>query len=190
MRKLYLFTRYPLLLLSAALLLFSACRREDPDKGLPSATQQGLNTLGCKVNGANWIPGDKDWKANYLQSEYIVSKERLLISASRSGEGFRHQIFLDLRNFPAKAGVYELNSIDESGGRYSFIPPRPDPLIQPPREDYSTDPAHKGQITITKFDRINRVVSGTFEFKAKHDNSPATVSITHGRFDLGFYEYQ
>ena len=46
----------PYLPLLAALLGLSQCTKDDPEAGLPSATQTGANTFGCLVNGQVWTP--------------------------------------------------------------------------------------------------------------------------------------
>lgn len=51
--------------------------------------------------------------------------------------------------------------------------------------NFITDSQNTGTITITKFDKINKIVSGTFNFKAKNQNGEIVI-ISDGRFDKKF----
>ena len=42
---------YPFFCLAAALLLAAGCKKDDPEAGLPPATQEGKNTGGFLLNG-------------------------------------------------------------------------------------------------------------------------------------------
>ncbi len=57
----------PPILLLAALLGLSQCKKKDPDPvdQLPPATQTGANTFGCLVNGQAWTPNGNDSTSNY-----------------------------------------------------------------------------------------------------------------------------
>ena len=63
----------PLLLL-AALLVLSQCKKKDPGPAptpeslLPPATQTGANTFGCLLNGQPWTPAGFDGTTNYSVS--------------------------------------------------------------------------------------------------------------------------
>ena len=46
----------PLLLL--VLLLAAGCQKNDPEAGLPKATQEGKNTAGCRVNGERFVAAE------------------------------------------------------------------------------------------------------------------------------------
>ena len=56
-------------------------------------------------------------------------------------------------------------------------------------DNYNTDSLNTGAITITKFDTINHIVSGTFYFKAKLEDGTETVNVTDGRFDISYYSF-
>ncbi|WGH75368.1 hypothetical protein P8625_15040 [Tenacibaculum tangerinum] len=53
-------------------------------------------------------------------------------------------------------------------------------------EGSETDSRYTGELTITKFDFTNKIVSGTFWFDIKHPTTGATVEIREGRFDTLF----
>jgi hypothetical protein len=51
---------------------------------------------------------------------------------------------------------------------------------------YGTNDTVSGNLTITKFDLANRIISGKFYFNGKDTASNETVKITNGRFDLHY----
>lgn len=53
--------------------------------------------------------------------------------------------------------------------------------------DYSSLNTGKGKITITKDDRANTILSGTFEFEGVDNDEPGKiVKVTSGRFDIKY----
>ncbi|MEO0272798.1 MAG: DUF6252 family protein [candidate division WOR-3 bacterium] len=45
---------------------------------------------------------------------------------------------------------------------------------------------NSGTLTITKFDKMNFIISGTFDFEAYSSACDKIVKITNGRFDLNY----
>lgn len=54
---------------------------------------------------------------------------------------------------------------------------------------FKTDSLRTGQLTITSVDKLNRVVSGTFNFKGYNPVQDKTVNITEGKFRLQYVDY-
>lgn len=52
--------------------------------------------------------------------------------------------------------------------------------------EYTTNIIDNGILTITRFDPVNFIISGTFSFKAKEINTGEIVEITEGRFDMQY----
>jgi len=164
------------------LLLFlgSECQKNYP-KTLPIESTNGLNTFGSLVNGSVWIPtGQVTFPAPNL--EITLYRTQFYITARRGGG----QYITFAIKYPLKIGVYNLNDDkklavfgDLSTGCY-----------------YHTDSlTSTGILEITKFDTINRIVSGRFNFIPVKFNPSvggivgkcdSTVSITEGRFDLKY----
>ncbi|MBC7557338.1 MAG: hypothetical protein H7195_10295, partial [Chryseobacterium sp.] len=68
-------------------------------------------------------------------------------------------------------GTYILNVQNNSTGRFGVT--------------YNSKAFNKGEVNITKLDRVNKIISGTFWFEATNENNPNDkVSVTDGRFDL------
>src|SRR5690606_4916123 len=49
---------------------------------------------------------------------------------------------------------------------------------------YATDENTEGTITILKFDRKAKIISGTFEFPMFNKKTGERIEVTEGRFDL------
>ena len=183
----------PLLLFLVALLALPACKKDDTDpNGLPAATQEGKNTAGFLLNGQLWLPKRSPTSAQPFGvswSQYLYKGRRALqVNFSR----YQSRDDLTALNFifhdVCRAGTFALNQdIDPvliSGPRppyavYSIYEPGPD-------RKFYTGAAARGEVIITRFDTVARVVSGTFEAKLKEDSGPDSLAITQGRFDIKF----
>ena len=139
------------------LLLAANCTKKDP---LPDATQQGLNTFGCKIDGVAWIP------------------------TGTSGPGGTKPVSGGLR----QDGTFEITagsvtgdySLDNRGNSYGYLNDKKVDI------SYLTDKSNVGKVTILFADTTRRIISGTFYFKAKDRNSDKVIDITDGRFDLKY----
>jgi hypothetical protein len=49
-----------------------------------------------------------------------------------------------------------------------------------------SSPSTQGKLTITKYDKINRIISGRFFFTGKDAVTGKIVNITDGRFDIKY----
>lgn len=55
---------------------------------------------------------------------------------------------------------------------------------------WTTDSLRKGYCHLIKFDTINNIASGTFEFEAYNAKDSTTIIITDGRFDIHFDNFK
>jgi hypothetical protein len=145
---------------------------------LPAETQTGANTFGCYINDT--ILFVKDGIAPFMHRSIYAEfnrKDSLLFLYAYSNLG---QISLNISNnihvgegesapmpscyFTSKE--YEPNSCFLFGGK------------------------NIGEVTLSKFDTINRIVSGTFQFVGRcYDDlfevpGDSTVNVSNGRFDV------
>lgn len=159
--------------------LYSCCKDKTdngtPAEQLPPATEDGENTFGCLVNGEVWLPQGAI-NVNRLETDY--SNGSFTVTARRKNSTVNQGLSLHVE--------YKFNQAD------SFIFSIPyDTLPWALYSDLSsscyfyTDEMHSGQILISKFDSINRVVAGKFSFDA-NDTVCGGVHITEGRFDLRY----
>ena len=183
---------FKILLISALLLLFTGCRKDDRPKtqepcgSLPAPTQEGLNTFGCIVDEFCWEPkgfilpkGNLEAFIDYYDSIYVF-----YISARRS------------ENYPPESdiGIQITSKISLTETTYTIgfnheSPIGVDVIDYGSSADYSayytTNDTTGGEITITKLDTTNHIISGTFYFDVvKLDSN--IIKITKGRFDLKY----
>lgn len=187
----------PLYLLPAVLLLAAGCKK-DPIKALPKATQEGKNTMGCLVDGKAWTPKGSDgglvggsavppisaqWRRqrrNGLGGQLTLDFRRRSKEETKSDVRF----FVPKLTQPASIALDQnanpyLGGTNPAYGLYTFYDNLSDP-------DYRTGPDASGTLTITRFDTVACIASGTFSFTARDAASGQTVQVTEGRFDVGF----
>jgi hypothetical protein len=167
----------------ASLCLATQCKKEPLDQ-LPPETQTGANTFGCLVNGELFVKargnpmGNKPLMASF---GYIGEIKSLRIECRAANAEFRSiDLFID----NPREGMNVLS-------RAEFYPEGVG------RNCASFCCQNCGQVFITRFDTINWIVSGRFEFSGRCGYFPNSgeppiytgdtiVHITQGRFDVKF----
>jgi hypothetical protein len=170
---LYLFPLYLFTLIS--------CSNDDqpvnPVDALPPITQTGENTFACLVNGKPFF-SSSGRRASYAAADGAYT---LSISAWRNDDiGLRSILLscLDIKG-GVKEGAFPLTTRMSGGYSAKY-------LIGGSRIlDARTSDESPGNLTITRFDLEEFIVSGTFEFSVK-DGEDNTLNFTDGRFDLKF----
>ena len=177
---------FVLMIVSLFAILGNSCKKSstnDKDK-LPPITQTGANTFGCLINGEVYVPkgysgtGTPNPHINYDynfngQPYFSIEVNQL---TNRLNTGSVIISFLNLNSI----GYY---SIGNENFRYSIYW---DEFLQNcfmSIIDSSTTALGGGYIS--KLDIPNRIISGTFDFKAIKPGCD-TVRITDGRFDFKF----
>ena len=156
-----------------AIVLLSTAQCEKPDNSkLPPETQEGKNTFGCYVNDELFIAERKyaPFGGYFLSAGYSKELNSIGISAyAKNGS----------------IGFGVLNPKEKTPITLLFANYHVDNLLF---EDTDI-----GEIYLTKFDTVNRIVSGFFscEIKLKSiigeaNNVDSIVKITEGRFDIKF----
>ncbi|TLM93938.1 hypothetical protein [Hymenobacter jeollabukensis] len=184
------------LLPSAALLLtLVACMREgvEPKRVLPEATQSGLNTAGAKVDGQVWLPATVMFagSATHVAYQRINGRHELRISLRRVTDTEadplqQTSIGFYVPDISAPGTVVFNQSVDpyimvnqRAFAKLMYSKPTPD-------QEFVTNSAMHGQLTVTRLDTVARIVAGTFDFQAQQRGTTATTSVTEGRFDLRY----
>ena len=164
--------------------LVISCKERDQDPDiLPAATQEGKNTGGAIVNGQVWVakievpdtlPGGNN---TYYDTSPLLNTFRLQIVLLKYTDSNSTISFYLERNQDFSPGIYALDNNDNHDNHGSFSPNV--------LEIFNTNSTNTGTLTITRFDKVNRIVSGTFSFKAVN-SAGEVVTITEGRFDRKF----
>ena len=173
------------ILLVCTLAVLTACSKEITE--LPEATQTGAHTFGARVNGELWGPQGFGIapSAPLLEAKYYFDQTSYLINVrnfSKQPTETEMEIFLMGVNGP---GTYYLNTTTtrNPGNRVSYAHYVERKLN--PVNEWITSAQHTGSVTITKADTVNRILSGTFEFRAGTILGTAEpLNVTEGRFDI------
>jgi hypothetical protein len=175
--------------LSALLLVFAATfgscnsKEEEPECPLPPETQVGANTFGAFVDGKPFVQSDNDLSGyTTLWAMYSKETKQLGVFCVNNGD-----MILVIDN--PQEGVF--SSLTLATYYYSTL--SQDSCLMYACEDC-------GEAFITRFDTVNHVVSGRFEFSGRcavYLGTPtepeleytgyATAQITKGRFDISIF---
>ena len=167
------------------LFLSVACNKDDDtnikpeDIVLPEATQTGAVMLACKVNGVPYICKGYNQVTSYYQ--WVDGGYGFVIRGLKKTD-FVWSIDLgNLGNAPISERTYTLNGSDPGywGGGFFKIP---DYIT----EGVTTTSTYTGEMTITKFDLANEIVSGTFWFDVQNPWTGEKIEVREGRFDTHF----
>ena len=167
-------------LLLLPIVLATSCKKD----GLTKETQTGANTFSCKVNGKVFIPceffGNKP-----INVGYNINNSKVDLMAECILQDPMKYVSIELNNFHG-VGEYTLsdsNNICKYEEVYSSNA-YPGALTG---NTYTSNLTRNGKVIITKDDRINFILSGTFEFTAANThNISDNVTVSSGRFDVKF----
>lgn len=204
--------KYLLIFISLLLILFS-CKKDpvsppvdniDLHKypGLPDATQSGLNTMGCLINGKPWVAdvdgfvlkeSQKPVYCNYGELRPKIASYDSLLFATHFNQRLnwredkaRYEIqnaFIIQLKPIRKVGTYELKEMYKNMFEYWFD------SIGLQNKTYIIDTLKPQYFEITKLDTIGNIVSGIFDLKlVEIDDKKDTIQITNGRFDGKYWQ--
>ncbi|MGV7108178.1 hypothetical protein [Flavobacterium sp. U410] len=170
------------LLVLAAFTLGCCNKDDDSNASLPPATQTGAGTFACYVNGEAFIDTSGGWFNcfyQYVDGEYYFSisgyDENLTpISISLGtrkktiSQGEVLELLEDINGNAIGGAFFKTSSTDGLSS--------------------NTDSQYTGELTITKLDFTNHIVSGTFWFDVQHPVTGERIEIREGRFDTLFTE--
>ncbi|MFY0483896.1 DUF6252 family protein [Flavobacterium sp. PLA-1-15] len=164
-----------------------ACDKDDDKKStnpidqLPPATQTGAQTFGCLIDGKTFVPPKFGNNAPHAFYQFVNGAYALSIYGSRTDSSNLKGVIIGCFDMPLiqettyslkeKATNNYFGSYLIGGGIYG---------------EYNSTSIEGGTITITRFDPVNFIISGTFSFKAKDLNTGEIIEITEGRFDMQY----
>ncbi len=110
-----------------------------------------------------------------------------MISATRNTKKSNTAIQLALEDLSSTGTQYFAFDTNAYPGDLQFKNHALYSKYKPGSADYITNSKFNGSINITRLDRVNKIVAGTFEFTAEYMNgSGETVKVTDGRFDINW----
>ncbi|WGH74388.1 DUF6252 family protein [Tenacibaculum tangerinum] len=183
-------------LLFAVILFFNCSNNDDSieQDQLPPITQTGANTFGCVVNGKVLIPkdalpslgGPQSSARRGLSVNYHSNNNFVIYAGNFRGEN-KPNIYIYINNLTS-TGTYSFG-LSNGESISTFEPTYPHCWIKPfsiavNGQKYLSN-TNSGIVTITKFDSVNNIISGTFQLTAFDENNPReTIEVTNGRFDF------
>ncbi len=170
-----------ILIVLLPLMALISCKKNVDE--LPPASQTGANTFGAKVNGNLWAPqGFAGIPASNILEAHIFGN--VVVIKAQNFASSPNETEFDMTIFDVTGpGVYPLNTnVTHPNGTssYAYYVKR----NFTPEDEWITSSSHTGTVTITKFDAVNKIVSGTFEFSAGSLYNAGILAVTEGRFDL------
>jgi len=159
------------------------CQKEEPK--LPPETQIGANTFGCYLNDELFLPARLQNPMaparQHLTAWYSQETKELTIECLSTYE----DIFFVIDN-PQKNEYFSFSTLRLEGRMGSRICIHPDNSI-------CYDPNSSGHVFFTRFDTINNIASGRFEFSGQcaqcingEQRDVLKIQVTSGRFDVKF----
>jgi hypothetical protein len=160
----------------------------EKDQILPPVTQTGADTFGCLVDGKIFLPKGSLFsppsKQLYYQFVNGVYHFSIGISNKINKNDKLKSLNISAHGLTLEEKTYKFGIVDTPGifgGSYSVYHLYDNGTI----DEYSTDPILQGEITITKFDQVNYIISGTFWFDAINKDGKK-VEVREGRFDMHY----
>ncbi len=164
-------------------ILSSSCKKNkisEIDK-LPPATQTGVKTFGCLVNGKAWIPDNgcallcpSSLKFYYdnINGGQFSTKTELTINGRKEYINFGFDSCNKIGEY-----IFSTGMPGRSFAYNDYNKPNCQTLFS-----NDTGTAISGYFNITRFDLPNGIISGTFEITLSKQGCE-TINITNGRFD-------
>lgn len=158
----------------------------DPVSQLPPETQVGANTFGCLVNGEVFLPKGSPFSGPRLQCAYQYLDNGyskgfyFQLSASHNDEP-QELIGVYTEDLEISVGEFDLMDSFQEGKAYGLYMK----FTESGRIKTYTKSNLPGKMFITKLDKVNQIISGTFWFSVVV-NPGDTIKITDGRFDMQF----
>jgi hypothetical protein len=149
------------------------------EEQLPPITTTGAGTFGCKVNGKVWVAKSNktgwpptyasiskhhDWNVN-ITGNIVLNNTKDVVIGITYFNTFSNHYPLYMRKDNASSAGYSDRVVNQQ---------------------WKTDSIVGGAVTITRFDTINQIVSGTFFFDCVNKETNDTMHITEGRFDMHY----
>jgi hypothetical protein len=175
------YSRPALLLLLSSALLLTQCRKKEVEPQLPPETTTGAMTFGCKIDGRVFVPRDE------------FSKTGLFAQYVNSGTGRGGGYYLNIPATDWKADPNQIINIGtdsllvEEGKSYPIMTTKG--AVQAfyfSERKYAKLDQDPGELTITRFDRTQGIISGRFHFVGTDLSTGKQVQVTEGRFDVRF----
>ena len=167
----------------AVLLMFSSCKPDDDDAN-PTVTPEvpvtpKLGKIDCKINGKSFsaaypftsgaIANTSPFYSIAVGGFDFIDGDSVGVALAMTGTDFSSLANGDVfQGSTALPGMYALGSVSFNSGAKE--------------EDADSEETLIATITVTKIDRDNNVISGTFSYEAKDPDTESEFTVTEGVF--------
>ena len=164
--------------------------------GLPDITETGENTFGMKVDGKDWIASSSigiNYSPPILSVQYYSISRGLVISSYN--EWRNESVTFYIPNvvgvgdyfFTCGYSLPDMSDADSTNNycRTRFIKYNND---DSPENNFVLYDKNESNMRITKFDTINKIISGTFSVNL-YNSYGEKIEITDGRFEVELQIY-
>ena len=168
----------------ALISILTSCKKEVDE--LPPATQTGANTFGARINGKYWVPARFGiLPANNLLEAFYSGPNSVIITARNFSASPTETVFeMQIADLTGP-GTYYMNQDISKPSAFSYVYYVKRTIT--PENEWQTSTKHMGVVNVTRFDRTEKIISGTFELNAGSlYNSGESLTVTEGRFDVKF----
>jgi hypothetical protein len=136
--------------------------------------------LYCKIDGVDYYPEqDPQWNSNKALEANLTDTNRVFSISTYNLKDVDISIGVwDANQISLKSYTLSLNKAYSSSATYDNTPLG--------SGQYDTDSINLGSIIITKLDKVQKLVEGTFSFKCHNYLTNKTANVTEGEFSLFF----
>ena len=169
-----------ILVLLLLMIAISCKKKQDPEPDLPPETQEGKNTFGCMLNGKLWrnTADQPGFPALYAQVQGGGWVD--IYAWNRNGSDVSEYVSFVCDSLNQE-GIYNLkNIINKASANYVNV-----------KQNIHVSTANtsliqnEGVLTITKYDKIRKIIAGRFWFKVQKQGG-ILYDVSDGRFDISF----
>ena len=161
-----------------------SCRKRGndgpPGPTLPPITDTGANTFGCLVDGELFLPVKRkgSWSPPLTCTYQDVSGRLIFTLGALNGQTDKLIVF-NIEELSLKDTILGYVSPSDGNGLSARYYDSMD-------NEYSTFKETFGEFSLTRFDQVYGIASGTFWFDAVDTTTHDTIHVREGRFDVKY----
>ena len=163
------------------LLLLAQCKKKDPAPQLPPETTTGAMTFGCKVDGRVFVPRNG-------RGQLGIFVQYVDLGLGKGGGYYLNIPATNWQPNPVEGLSITTDSLlVKEGEKYAFKNGKGNAhAFYELGTVYQKRDQDPGELTITRFDPAQGIISGRFAFVGTNAATGQQVRVTEGRFDVRF----
>ena len=161
-------------------------KSNSPTNRLPPETHEGLNTMGCVVDGRLFIPQEPSLSPYSYYGAHITPSPSYCLSLywkDEPGDNTFSSIAVRLDSIQLTQGTTYILGARPIDSNFNWQQSANWATYNFNYQNYNTTATVAGTVTIDYYDSTAGIVAGKFQFDAL-DNYNDTVHVVNGRFDM------